>query len=164
MKYTMLSLAAAAVLASPALVAMDEEAGRPVVLAGTLIRGVTIPSAFKGLDGKTQPAGLYDMNVQQGAQGILIGLFRNGKRVAEVQGRFFSGVVSRFSAGGQAAQPPGASSQGNHLQVHFDASSKVSFPGGGGTGKISCSNNLHPGGANPGSISFLLPAVQVPGK
>ncbi len=48
--------------------------------------------------------------------------------------------------------------------IHFDTSSKLSFGSGGGEGKISCSNNLHPGGANQGSISFLLPAVQAPRK
>ncbi len=164
MKKTTPVLVALALLSAPRLHAMDEVAILPVVGADTLIRGVSIPSAFRGLDGKPQPPGIYEMSLKQGTQGILIEVLRNGTGVAEVQGRFFSGMVSRFSAGGRDARPAGGSTQGDVLQVHFDASSKVSFGGGGGAGKISCSNNLHPGGANLGSISFLLPAVKVQGK
>lgn len=162
MKKTMLALAAFALLASPALRAMDDWERQVKISPDTLIRGVSIPSPFKGLDGKTQPAGLYDVKLQKGTQGILIGLLRNGKTVGEFPGKFVPG----------AADPPGGS-QGHDISVrkaggtqdiHFDASSKVAFGDGGGAGKISCSNNLHPGGANLGSISFLLPAVQVQGK
>ena len=124
--------------------ATDGEAERPVVHADTLIRGVPVPSAFKGEGGRTYPPGAYDVSVRQSPQGILIGLVRNGKPVAEVKGRYFTGVVNRFSAGGHAAS------------IHFDASSRVSFAGGG-AGKISCSHDLHPGATNLGSISFLLP-------
>jgi hypothetical protein len=155
------ALAALTLLASPALRADDWEA-RVKISPDTLIRGVSIPSAFKGLDGKSQPAGLYDLKLHKGTQGILIGLLRNGKTVGEFPGKFVPG----------AADPPGGS-QGHDISVrkaggaqdiHFDGSSKVAFGEGGGTGKISCSNNLHPGGANLGSIQFQLPAVPVQGK
>jgi len=164
MKKTMPALVALALLSAPALHATDEVAGRPAVQPGMLLRNVTIPSAFRGLDGKTHPPGVYEMSVKQGTQEILIEVLKNGKRVAEVQGRYFSGLVSGFSSGEREARPAGGSTQRDDFQVHFDASSKVSFGGGGGAGKISCSNNLHPGGANLGSISFLLPAVKVQGK
>ena len=172
MKKTMLALAAFALLASPAVRAMDDWERQVKISPDTLIRGVSIPSAFKGLDGKSQPAGLYDVKLHKGTQGILIGLLRNGKTVGEFPGKFVPG----------AADPPGGSTQGHDISVrkmgdgsvkpgqsqmqdfHFDASSKVAFGDGGGAGKISLSNNLHPGGANLGSISFLLPAVQVQGK
>ncbi|HSB36478.1 MAG TPA: hypothetical protein VLH41_06340, partial [Thermoanaerobaculia bacterium] len=62
MKKTLFSLAAVGLLASPALLATDEQAVRPVVRADTLIRGVQIPFAFRGLDGKTQPPGIYEMS------------------------------------------------------------------------------------------------------
>jgi hypothetical protein len=165
---------AIALLASPSLRAMDDWEKRINIHPDTLIRGVSVPSAFKGLDGKTQPSGLYDLKLQKGTQGILIGLLRNGKTVGEFPGKFVPG----------AADPPGGATQGHDISVrkagmgdgsvkpgqaqmqdfHFDVSSRVSFGDGGGAGKISCSNNLHPGGANLGSISFLLPAVQVQGK
>jgi hypothetical protein len=161
MKKSLLGLTAAlALLASPALRADDWEA-RVKISPDTLIRGVSIPSAFKGLDGTSQPAGLYDLKLHKGTQGILIGLLRNGKTVGEFPGKFVPG----------AADPPGGS-QGHDISVrkaggtqdiHFDSSSTV-YGGGGGSGKISCSNNLHPGGANLGSIQFQLPAVQAPGK
>lgn len=163
MTKTLAFAAILALVASPALGAVDEGAGRPVVHDDTLIRGVRIPSAFKGLDGKTYAPGAYDLSVRQETQGILIGLLRNGKRVAEFQGRYFAGVVNRFSAGGRAPGPAGSSSLAAGLRVHFDASSRVAF-GGGGAGRISCSNKLHPGGANLGSISFQLPFVQAQAK
>jgi hypothetical protein len=146
---------------------------------------VSIPTAFKGLDGKTQPPGVYDVQVAQGPQGILIGLLKNGKRVGQATGRITGIAVDppepERKAGGD---PPGGSTKGHDISVrkmgdgsvkpgaaqmqdiHFDASSKVSMAhgSGGGEGKISCSSNLHPGGANRGSISFLLPAVNVQGK
>lgn len=183
MKKTMLALAAFALLASPALRAMDDWERRVNIHPDTLIRGVSVPSAFKGLDGKAQPAGMYDVKLQKGTQGILIGLLRNGKTVGEFPGKFVPGAAEppepERKAGGD---PPGGSTKGHDISIrkmgdgsvkpgatqmqdfHFDASSKVAFGGGGGAGKISCSNNLHPGGANLGSISFLLPAVQVQGK
>jgi hypothetical protein len=147
---------ALALLASPALRAMDDWERRVNIHPDTLIRGVSIPTAFKGLDGKSQPAGLYDFDIEQRGQGILIGLLRNGKRVAEVPGKFVPGEM----------HPPDPTKPGQtQLQsFHFDASSKVGFEYGGLKGKVSCSNNLHPGGANLGSISFLLPAMQVQGK
>jgi len=173
-----LALAGALVLlASPTLRAMDDWERQIKIAPDTLIRGVSIPSPFKGLDGKTQPAGLYDVKLHKGTQGILIGLLRNGKTVGEVPGKFVAGeplasqgkdVNSNTWAG-----TPGGATQAHDISVrkaggmqdiHFDASSKVAFGEGGGAGKISCSNNLHPGGANLGWISFLLPAVQVPGK
>jgi hypothetical protein len=171
MKKTMLALTAFALLASPALRAMDDWERRVNIHPDTVIRGVSIPSAFKGLDGKSQPAGLYDVKLHKGTQGILIGLLRNGKTVGEFPGKFVP------AAGGAGVPPPDPDKarmgdgsvkpgQAQMQDFHFDASSRVSMAhgSGGGEGKISCSNNLHPGGANLGSISFLLPAVQVQGK
>lgn len=129
--------------------------GRPALPAGAqpsfgpvftpsplLLPPVQVPSAFKGVDGKTMPAGLYAFELRQGTQGILIGLLRNGQKVAEVPGKF---------VGGQATV--------RMQDFHFDVSSKVSFGGGGGAGKVSCSNNLHPGAILP-YIEFTLPAAQ----
>ena len=53
---------------------------------------------------------------------------------------------------------------GGVQDIHFDSSSKVSYGSGGGEGKISLSNNLHPGGANLGFIWFELPAGRRSGK
>ena len=148
------ALAALALTAAPALRADD--GFRPIFHPPTFqIHDVQVKTSFKGLDGKTQPAGLYDFGIEQRGQAILIGLLRNGKRVGEATGKFVPG----------AADPPGGS-QGHDISVrkaggmqdiHFDASSKVAFGDGGGAGKISCSNNLHPGGANLGWIQFQLP-------
>jgi hypothetical protein len=147
-----LVLAAAFALASPALRAGDDWERRVNIHADTLIRGVSVPSEFKGLDGRTQPAGLYDFDIEQRGQGILIGLLRNGKRVGEFPGRFVPGEM----------HPPDPTKPGQTRlhDIHFDASSKVGFEYGGIKGKVSCSNSLHPGGANLGSIEFQLPAVQ----
>ena len=170
------ALAALALTAAPALRADD--GFRPIFHPPTFqIHDVQVKTSFKGLDGKTQPAGLYDFGIEQRGQAILIGLLRNGKRVGEVTGKFVAGeplasqgkdVNSNTWAGtpGGAIQAHDVSVRkaGGMQDIHFDASSKVAFGEGGGAGKISCSNNLHPGGANLGWISFLLPAVQVPGK
>ena len=193
MKKPMLALAAFALLAFPMLRAMDDWERQVKIAPETLIRGVSIPSAFKGLDGKTQPAGLYDVKLRKGTQGILIGLLRNGRTVGEVPGKFVPGAQNNAPAAPLTSQgkdfnsnagagAPGGATQAHDISIrrtgdgsvkpgaaqmqdfHFDVSSRVSFGGGGGAGKISCSNNLHPGGANLGSISFLLPAVQVQGK
>ncbi len=176
--------AALALPAAPALHADDWEA-RAIVNPDTLIRGVPVPSAFRGLDGKTQPPGLYDFRLRKGTQGILIALLKNGKSVAEFPGKFVPGRPDPDSKNAIGAvdppepdrkaggDPPGGATKGHDISIrkaggaqdiHFDASSRVSFGGAGGMGKISCSNNLHPGGANLGSISFLLPAVNVQGK
>ncbi len=188
MKTTTLVLAAAlAFLAAPALRAMDDWERHVKIQPDTLIRGVTVPTAFKGSDGKSHPAGAYEISVRNSPQGILIGLLRDGKQVAEMKGRFFAGIVNRFSTGeSRVGDPPGGATQGHdasdrkaspagteaHMgdgsvrflkqnidsSVHFDPSSEVSFAGG--AGKISC-NNRHPGEVNPCWISFDLPAVQV---
>lgn len=190
--HPVLALAGAlAFLASPALRAMDDWERRVDVHPDTLIRGVPVPSAFKGLDGKVQPAGMYDVKLQKGTQGILIGLLRSGRTVAEFPGKFVPGAQSNAAPAPLYSQGkdfnsnagvggPGGATQAHDISVrkmgdgsvkpgatemqdfHFDASSRVSFGGSGG--KISCSNNLHPGGANLGSISFLLPAVQAQAK
>jgi hypothetical protein len=136
---------------------MDDWERQVKISPDTLIRGVSIPSAFKGLNGKSQPAGLYDVKLHKGTQGILIGLLRNGKTVGEFPGKFVPGAARM----GDGSVKPG---QTQMQDFHFDVSSAVSFGEGGGAGKISCSNNLHPGGANLGSIQFLLPAVQAQGK
>jgi hypothetical protein len=76
--------------------------------------------------------------------------------VGEFPGKFVPGAM----------QPPDPTKPGPaRLQdFHFDASSRVGFEYGGIRGTISCSNNLHPGGANFGWISFQLPAGQASGK
>ncbi len=177
MKKTTLVLAAAlALLAAPALRAMDDWERQVKIAPDTLIRGVSVPSAFRGLDGKTHPAGLYDLSIRKGTQGILIGLLRSGKTVGEFAGKFVPGAVNPpdpdKSRMGDGSVKQGGATQGHDISVrkaggmqdiHFDASSRVGFEYGG-MAKISCSNNLHPGGANLGSISFLLPAVNVQGK
>ena len=179
MKKTTLALAAAlAFAAAPALRADD--GFRPIFHPPTLtLRNVRIESAFKGLDGKTQPAGAYDMDVRQGTQGILIALLKNGRKLAEFPGKFVPGKVdpsdpnSKAGLGDGSVRFSGGSTQGHDISVrkaggmhdiHFDASSKMSHGSGGGEGKISCSNNLHPGGANLGWIEFKLPAVQSQAK
>lgn len=129
--------------------------GRPTLPAGAqpafklvftpstlLLPAAQVPSAFKGADGKALPAGSYAFELRQGTQGILIGLLRNGQRVAEVPGKLVGGEANA-----------------RMQDFHFDVSSKVSFGGGGGAGKISCSNNLHPGAILP-YIEFQLPAVK----
>jgi hypothetical protein len=157
--------AAFALLAFPVLRAGDDWERRVSIHADTLIRGVSVP-AFRGLDGKTQPAGLYDLNLSKGTQGILIGLLRNGKKVGEFPGKFVPPASRAGMADGSVK--PGAKvsddweARARLNGIHFDGSSKVGFEYGG-IGRISCSNNLHPGG-NEGSISFLLPAVQLQGK
>jgi hypothetical protein len=167
-----LALAAALALsAAPALLADD--GFRPIFHPPTLtFRNVRIESAFKGLDGKTFPAGAYDMDVRQGTQGILIALLRNGKKLAEFPGKFVPGSAKAGMADG-SVRPSGGSTQGHDISVrkaggmqdiHFDVASKVAFGGGGGAGKIACSLNFHPGGANLGWIEFQLPAVQSLGK
>lgn len=164
MKKTMLALAALSLLASPALRAMDDWERQVKISPDALIRGVSIPSAFRGLDGKTQPAGLYDLRLNKGTQGILIGLLRNGKTVAEFPGKFVPAAMGDGSVKPGEAQGHDISVRkaGGAQDIHFDASSKVAMAhgSGGGEGKISCSNSLHPGGANLGFISFRLPAVQ----
>jgi hypothetical protein len=168
-----LALAAALTLfASPALRAGDDWERRANIHPDTLIRGVSIPSAFKGLDGKTQPPGVYDMDVRQGTQGILIALLKNGRKVAEFTGKFVPGKVDpsdpnmKVGMGDGSVRPSGGSTQGHDISVrkaggmhdiHFDVASRVGFEYGG-KGKISCSLNFHPGGANLGSIEFQLPA------
>lgn len=150
---------------------LGAEGGEPrvVIHPDALVRGVSVPFAFKGEGGKAQPPGLYDLKLRQGTPGILVGLLRNGKQVAEVQGRYFNGFVSRFSAGGRAADPPGGATQGHDISirtadraqdVHFGSSSRVAF-GAGGAGKVFCTNNLRPGAILPYIEFLLLPAVQV---
>lgn len=145
-----LALAGALAFATAPVLRADD-GFRPIFHPPTLsFRNVRIESAFKGLDGKTFPAGAYDMDVRQGTQGILIGLLRNGKKLAEFTGKFVPGAMN----------PPEPERKAGGLRsLHFDTSSKVSFGGGGGAGKISCSNNLHPGGASLGWIEFKLPAM-----
>jgi hypothetical protein len=174
-----LALAAALALsAAPALLADD--GFRPIFHPPTLtFRNVRIESAFKGLDGKTFPAGAYDMDVRQGTQGILIALLKNGRKVVEFPGKFVPGKVDpsdpnlKAGMGDGSVRPSGGSTQGHDISVrkaggmqdiHFDVASKVAFGGGGGAGKIACSLNFHPGGANLGWIEFQLPAVQSLGK
>ncbi len=143
-------LAALALAAAPAL---RGEGFRPIFHPPTItFSAVPIETAFRGTDGKTYPAGKYDFRMQQGTQGILIGLLHNGKMLAEFPGKFVPGAV----------EPPEPDKSRGH-DIHFDTSSKVSFEYGG-KGKLFASSKLHPGGANLGSISFLLPAVQVQGK
>ena len=173
-----LGLAALAIIAFPTLRADDWEA-RGVVDPGTLIRNIAIPSPFRGLDGKAFPAGAYDMDVRQGTQGILIALLKNGRKVAEFPGKFVPGRVDpsdpnlKAGMGDGSVRPSGGSTQGHDISVrkaggmhdiHFDGSSRVSYGSGGGEGKISCSLNFHPGGANLGWIEFKLPAVQTHAK
>lgn len=120
---------------------------RPVFDPAVLfLPAVQVPQAFRGADGKTQPAGPYDLKVSQGAQGILIGLLRNGKLAGEANGKF--------------VPPPDADRKAGAHDFHFDASSKVSFGGGGGAGRISCSINQHSGPMLLPYIEFHLPAVQ----
>ena len=146
-----LGFVALAFLASPALCVDDWQ-----ILPETLIRGVSVSAAFKGLDGKLQPAGNYDLKLHKGKQGILIGLLRNGKTVAEFPGKFVPG----------ASEPPNSDRKGGMRPrvLNFDDSSKVSTGGGGGAGKILVSSTLHPGGANLGWIEFQLPQGQASGK
>ena len=145
-----LGFAALALAAAPALFG---EGFRPIFHPPTItFSAVPIETAFRGTDGKTNPAGKYDFRMQQGTQGILIGLLRNGKTIAEFPGKFVPG----------ANEPPDPDKSRGH-DIHFDASSKVGFEYGG-KGRVFASSKLHPGGANLGSISFLLPAVQVQGK
>lgn len=173
-KSTLVLAAALAFLAAPALRAMDDWERHVKVAPDTLIRGVQVPSAFRGLDGKTQPAGLYDFDIEQKSQGILIGLLKNGRRVGEVSGKFVPGAVGRPDPDSKvSADPPGETKvihdisirkTGGLHDIHFDVSSRVGFEYGGLRGRISPSNNLHPGGANLGFIWFTLPAVQGAGK
>ena len=176
-KSTLVLAAALAFLAAPALRAMDDWERHVKVAPDTLIRGVTIPAAFRGLDGKAQPAGVYDLKLHQGTQGILIGLLRNGKSVGEFPGKFAAGVdptnPNLKNDPGDGSIKQGGATQGHDISIrktgglhdiHFDVSSRVGFEYGGLRGRISPSNNLHPGGANLGSISFLLPAVNVQRK
>lgn len=181
MKKATLALAAAiAVLVSPAARAMDDWERQLKIAPDTLVRGVSIPFAFKGEGGKTHPAGLYDLKLNKGTQGILIGLLKNGKTVGNFPGKFVPGAAdppgeNRGAATGDGSLKQGGATQGHDISIrkaggaqdiHFDASSRVAFGHGtgGGEGKISCSNNLHPGGANLGFIWFELPAGQASGK
>lgn len=176
MKKTTLALAAAfALLASPALRADDWEA-RVKIRPDTLIRGVSVPSAFKGLDGKSHPAGLYDLKLRKGGtQGILIGLLKNGKTAGEFPGRFVPGATNPPAPDRKTGQPPPEPDKvrmgdgsvrflKNSVaqEFHFDSSSKVSMAhgGGGGEGKVFCTNNLQPGAILPYIEFLLLPAVQ----
>ena len=168
-KMTLALAAAAALLATPMVRADDWEA-RAVVNPDTLIRGVTIPQAFRGLDGKSHPGGLYDLKIHQGTQGILIGLLQGGKTIGQFPGKFTFDPPAPIRKAG--ADPPGGAQghdisvrkAGGQQDIHFDVSSKVSFGGGGGAGKISPSVNLHPGGANLGFIWFELAGGQASGK
>jgi hypothetical protein len=143
-------------------------AGRPTLPAGAaphlsvvhprldspvLLLPAVLPVAFRGLDGKTLPPGPCDLELSQqpGSDAILIGLLRAGKRVGETSGKFVPGGSTKMDDWEARARQ-------NPNEIHFDGSSKVGFEYGG-KGRISCSNNLYPGG-NAGSIEFLLPAVQ----
>ncbi len=126
---------------------------RPVFDVPVLLLPALIPAAFRGLGGNTLPPGPCDVELRQqpGSEAILIGLLRGGKRVGEASGRFVPGGATKMDDWEARARQ-------NPNEIHFDGSSKVGFEVGG-LGRISCSNNLYRGG-NPGSIEFLLPAVQ----
>ena len=155
-----LALAALSLLAAPALRGMDDWERQVKISPDTLIRGVSIPSAFRGLNGKLQPAGLYDLKLNKGTQGILIGLLRNGKTVAEFPGKFAPAKVDPSDPNLKAGMGDGSVKPAGTQDIHFDSSSKVAYGSGGGEGKISVSNNLHPGGTNLGTISFQLPPAR----
>jgi hypothetical protein len=154
----------------PATLALTASAAlnayRPAIdQQGVSFQNVQIPSAFVGLDGKTQPPGAYELHVKQGPQSILIGLLRNGKTVAEFQGKFVEGATPPPDPDRNVGKlPPDPIKARGPQDLHFDASSKVSTGGGGGAGKIFPSSKLHPGGANLGWIEFQLPQGQASGK
>lgn len=133
--------------------------------------------AFRGADGMSRSAGPYELRIQQGAQGILIGLLRNGKTVGEFPGKFAAGMGQppdpiRAAGMGEPPEPSRAAGMGEPPDpgraagkaLHFDSSSRIAFEQGGRTVKIFPSNQLHPGGANLGWIEFQLPAGQASGK
>ena len=156
-----LGFAALVIAAAPALFG---EGFRPIFHPPTItFSAVPIETAFRGTDGKTNPAGVYDIKVQQGTQGILIGLLHNGKVVGEFPGKFVPGATNPPDPDRKVGVDPPEPDKSRGHEIHFDASSKVGFEYGG-KGRVFASSKLHPGGANLGSISFLLPAVQVQGK
>jgi hypothetical protein len=168
-----LALAGALALYAALAVRGDDWEARAIVNPDTLIRGVTIPQAFRGLDGKSHPGGLYDLKIHQGTQGILIGLLQGGTTIGQFPGKFVPGAFDPPAPIRKAGADPPGGTQGHDISIrkaggqqdiHFDVSSKVSFGGGGGAGKISPSANLHPGGANFGFISFELAGGQASGK
>lgn len=142
-----------------------------------VVAGVNFPQPFKTPSGQVLKAGVYDLKVvSDGTEGVLIGLLKGGKQVGQLRGIVKALPVDQ----GVKLQPAGGPGmalpvdQGIKLQptprggkafrdLGLTPASAVSF--GGGLGKISNSNNLHPGGANLPNIEFaFLPAAQAPGK
>ena len=138
-----------------------------------VVAGVNFPQPFKTPSGQILKAGVYDLKViSEGGDGVLIGLLQGGKQVGQLRGIVKALPVDQ----GVRKQPAGGPGmalpvdQGIKLQpttrggkafqdLGFTPASPVSFLGG--TGKISCSNNLQPGGANLPYIEFaFVPAIQ----
>jgi hypothetical protein len=157
------ALVLAASFALPASAALN--AYRPAIDGKVLsFQNVQI-GTFRGADGMSQPAGPYELRVQQGAQGILIGLLHNGKTLAEFPGKFVPGLTPPPDPDRKVGNlPPDPIRARGAQDLHFDASSKVATGGGGGAGKIFPSSKLHPGGANLGWIEFQLPQGHASGK
>ncbi len=122
---------------------------RPTFEAPVLLLPAVLPVPFRGLDGKTQPAGPYDLELKQqpGSDAILIGLLRAGKRVGETSGKFVPGATQMDDWEARARRG-----------FRFGAQSKVSFLGN--AGKVGCTNEVKPGSPDPAAIEFLLPAIQ----
>lgn len=119
----------------------------PAVL---LLPAVQVPGSFRGLDGKPQPPGAYELEMRQqpGSDAILIGLLKAGKRVGETTGKFVPGGSTKMDDW-EARVRRG---------FRFGAQSRVSFAGN--AGKVGCTNEVMPGSPDPAAIEFLLPAVQ----
>ena len=137
-----------------------------------LLPAVKVPHAFKTASGKTLPAGLYDFELLgQGNDRIRIGLLKGGQRQGELIGSLKGSKSWGDPHAPQGGRSPAGSAQMGDGSVRFVSpgispttfqklgftpASKVSFGGGGGAGKISCSNNLQPGEILP-YIEFSLP-------
>lgn len=179
MKKILTVLAVLALAGSGALAADKILKGDQFVVAG-----VNFPQPFKTPSGQILKAGVYDLKVvSDGTEGVLIGLLKGGKQVGQLRGiakalPVDQGVRKQPAGGPGMALPV---DQGVKLQptprggqaagavvpldnkafrdLGFTPASPVSFLGG--TGKISCSNNLQPGGANLPYIEFaFVPAIQ----
>jgi hypothetical protein len=147
-----------------------------------VVTGVNFRQPFKTPSGQILKAGVYDLKVvSDGTEGVLIGLLKEGKQVGQLRGiahfvnfgdlrptprdgKAGSGSPGQAVPGDQNVklQPAGISVPLDNKafrDLGFTPASPVSF--GGGSGKISCSLNFHPGSPNRPYIEFdFLPDTQ----